>query len=482
MICITILPKSLEELKNQFAAALAEGDLVEIRLDVLGRAGLKALPSNPDKRIIVTCRNTADGGYFEGTDEERSAILLEALNNESTTVDIEIDLLEKETAQWPLGRVVASYHNFQSTPDDLAAIYSRLERTGAGTIKLITFANTLADNFRVLDILKNAKRPTVAHCMGAIGLVSRVLGRKFGTCWTYSSLDDIPVAPGILTVGQLKTKYRAMSISSCTNVFGIIGSPLSHSLSPTFHNTEFEASGSDAVYIPFETDNPREIFDYAGFLGLKGLSVTHPCKEKVLALLDGIEPDAKKIGGVNTVIFGCNDGNVSSLGYNTDWIAVRDILLNVAHEEWGSSNFEGRTVAVIGNGGAARAALYAINKISELQGVIINKLVVARNPVKGNKMASEFGAECTDRVNIADRHYDIMINATPVGMAPDTDAIPVIKDAIRHHSIIFDMIYQPGITALLYEAERRGCRCVNGMAMFLAQAELQADIFRKALI
>lgn len=471
MICLTILPKNIQELKSQFAVGCSLGDMVEIRLDYIGRAGFSCLKDATQGYVVATCRRREDGGFFDGSEDERLKILGEASGFPGVLVDVELDVLERVSIDWPLGRILASYHDFQSTPAGLQDIYDRLRATRAAKIKMATTARNAEDCVRILQLVKKADGYLTAHCMGGRGIASRVLGKKYGTCWTYASLEGENIAPGMLSVSQLKGIYRYEKINRDTRVFGIIGTPLGHSLSPAFHNAEFEHAGLNALYVPFETDDPGDVVSAKTFLNLGGLSVTSPFKESVIEHLDCLDDSARVIGSVNTVLF-----NESSCGYNTDAPAIEDVILKVIREEWPS--LDGKTYAVLGSGGAARAALAALGNIYKNNPGGKHVMVVARNPKTGKQLAENFGAEYVDKSSFFDRDYDMLINATPVGMAPEENVLPIENDALRHHKIVFDMIYKPGVTKLLFEAERRGCSVINGMAMFLAQAELQSSLFR----
>lgn len=238
-----------------------------------------------------------------------------------------------------------------------------------------------------------------------------------------------------------------------TMLYGVIGFPARHSLSPAMHNAAFREAGINAVYLAFEVPPERleMAIDGVRGLGIGGLNVTMPHKEAVINHLDGLSEEAEEIGSVNTVV---NDGEL--VGYNTDGLGARRALETV-------TGLRGRNVLVIGAGGAGRAIVYELSKTS-------NVVVLNRTPERA-KALERFGAvgEALTEENL--RRYtswaDIIINATPVGM--NSSETPVPPDLLREGLVVMDIVYKPLRTRLLREAEGRGCTTVDGLWMLVYQ-------------
>lgn len=255
-----------------------------------------------------------------------------------------------------------------------------------------------------------------------------------------------------------------MQIDSKTRLYGVIGHPLGHTLSPAMHNRAFEVRGENALYLALETrDLPGAITAMRAF-GIRGYSVTLPFKEHVGALLDDVDPLAAQIGAVNTIV---NAGGLLK-GYNTDaegaLAAVREIM-----------EPSGRSVLILGAGGAARAAGFAL----KASGAVLT--VANRSHAKGEKLARALGAAYIPLEEAAQRHADLLIQTTPVGMYPLTDQCPLEGWTVRI-PVVMDMIYNPLETRLLRMARKSGSRIIPGLRMFVHQGAGQFRLWtgRKA--
>lgn len=242
------------------------------------------------------------------------------------------------------------------------------------------------------------------------------------------------------------------TVTGATSLYGILGNPVGQSMSPVMHNTAFRLLGIDALYLPFEVEHLASALTGMKALKIKGASVTHPFKEEIIHLIDHIDDTARKIGAVNTLVFG-KDG---IRGSNTDWVgAVRclETLLPI----------EGHTFVVIGAGGAARAVVF---------GIVTNggkAVVVNRSLEKGQGLAEEFGAHVVPLSEIEGIEGDCLVNTTPIGMYPQTDEVPVPKGVLGQFKAVADAVYNPLKTALLREAETAGCATASGFEMFVYQ-------------
>ncbi|MDY6836944.1 MAG: shikimate dehydrogenase [Thermodesulfobacteriota bacterium] len=237
-----------------------------------------------------------------------------------------------------------------------------------------------------------------------------------------------------------------------TALYGILGNPVAQSMSPLMHNTAFRLLGIDALYLPFEVNDLSLAFSGMKALNIQGASVTHPFKEKIIGLIDEVDDTAKKIGAVNTLVFG--QGRVR--GTNTDWVgAVRclEALLPV----------KGHTFVVLGAGGAARAAVFGITSHGG------KAIVVNRSEAKGRALAEEFDSLFVPLSEIQGVSGDCLVNTTPVGMYPKTDALPVPREVLGRYKAVADVVYNPLMTMLLKEAEKAGCLVASGFEMFLYQ-------------
>jgi shikimate dehydrogenase len=247
-----------------------------------------------------------------------------------------------------------------------------------------------------------------------------------------------------------------MRLDAHTVLYGVLGSPVRHSLSPAIHNAAFEATGVNGVYLAFETTDLPGSLAGAKALSFGGLSVTLPFKSAVIPLLDQLDPLAGRIGAVNTIR---NEGG-KLIGYNTDGPGALKALEPV-------TDVSGKRCLLVGAGGAARAIGYALSR----RGVEI--VVANRSAERGKPLAAFLGGRCIPLAEANRIEADLLIQTTSVGMFPITDQVPVSSEALREGMVVMDVVYNPLKTRLLRLAEERGCMTVNGLDMFIYQGAEQ---------
>lgn len=272
-----------------------------------------------------------------------------------------------------------------------------------------------------------------------------------------------------------------MKIDGKTGLYGIIGKPVAHSLSPVMHNAAFTAMGMNGVYVPMEVDDVEEAIAGLRQLGFIGVSVTVPHKVSVMDHLDWVDPIARRIGAVNTVAFSREtDSNiVVARGYNTDWQGSNTAI--------GSElELRGARVLVLGAGGAARAVGFGL-KEAGAEVVLTN-----RTEARGQQLAEQVGCDFIKADELSEISGDAMVNTTSVGMEPNADALPIEAHLLGNYGVVMDIVYAPLQTSLLREAQARGCKIIDGLAMLQHQGAAQfaiwtgqqppAEVMRQALI
>jgi shikimate dehydrogenase len=247
-------------------------------------------------------------------------------------------------------------------------------------------------------------------------------------------------------------------IDSKTFLYGVIGDPVSHSLSPAMHNSAFAHIGYNGAYLAFNVKDVGAAMAGVRGLGIKGLSVTIPHKLTVMEHLDEIDDKALKIGAVNTVI-----NKAGKLyGYNSDCLGATNALLE-------KTSIKDKNVVLVGAGGAARAIGFGI--LSEGGNLTILNILQD----EGEKLAQDLGVEYYHLSEQKKVECQILINATPVGMTPETEAMPVERAFLNKDMAVMDIVYNPLKTRLLKEAEDIGCITVDGVAMFVYQGVSQFE-------
>lgn len=255
-----------------------------------------------------------------------------------------------------------------------------------------------------------------------------------------------------------------MDIDGATRLYGIIGNPVAHSLSPVMHNSAFVALGENRVYLPFQTENLNDAVAGLKGLGIDGASVTIPYKEQVVPFLDAIDPVAEKIGAVNTVVVRSDSGRKFLYGTNTDWMGANRALAE-------KHMVQGASAVILGAGGSARAIGFGLLEA----GASIE--IRSRNESKGRKLADQLGCDWAPLTESSSRRADFLINATSVGMLPDAAHSPIDAALLDGFKVVMDIVYAPLETRLLKDSAAAGCLCINGLEMLLYQGVAQFELW-----
>jgi 3-dehydroquinate dehydratase / shikimate dehydrogenase len=453
-------------------AAKRGAQMIELRLDFLAKApDFKRLLANRPSAMVATVRRPADGGRWPGTEEDRQMLLRQAIVAGFDWVDLETDVAEEIRRFKDVKRII-SYHNLREVPAELEEIHEKMCTQDPDVVKLAVTAQRPTDNLRVLKLLQKAKKPTVAFCMGDLGIPSRILGARYGAPFAYAAFNkERGIAPGILSYEELKGIYHYPQINAETKIYGVIGDPVAHSLSPLIHNTAFRSLGINAVYLPFRV--PRAGFETFlkefDHLPVHGYSVTIPHKEHAANIAAEKDPAVELTQAANTLVRGEN----GFVAYNTDYQAARDSLLaNLPPGPDGqSSTLQGRTVLLLGAGGVARAVAHALHR----EGALVS--VSNRTPERTQRLAEEVGCRAIDWAARHNVVCDTVINCTSVGMHPNMDESPIHQSLLKPGLMVMDCIYTPEQTLLVKEARNRGCHILTGVDMFVRQAALQFQLF-----
>jgi shikimate dehydrogenase/3-dehydroquinate dehydratase type I len=480
LVCVSLAERTARGLVRAARAARERGaDLVELRLDHLRQCDAAVLGALR-RRIsfvpaIATLRPAREGGRYRGGEPARLALLEQAIACGFEYVDLELSIGKRGLSRLAaLARrrgvgTVVSHHDLARTPPT-AGIVRRLEACArAGDLGKAAFAaRSPRDAVRIIEAARRTRRTApgaVAIGMGPAGAITRTLGPFLGSRLVYAGLDRKSLtARGQPDLAGLQGAWAVAGgigrVSASTGLYGILGHPLGHSLSPLMHNTAFGRLGLDAAYLPFDVD-ARGLAPTLAALraaGLRGANVTIPHKSAVIPLLDGIDAHARSIGAVNTIV--SRGGKLR--GHNTD-VAGFVGALGAA-----GVRLEGARALVVGAGGAARAAVAGLLE----NGAAVT--VVNRGRRRAEELAGRLGGARIAVADICDigpaaERSEIIVNCTPAGMKGFPRTCPVPPRRIARGAAVMDMVYNPARTRLLAEAEKRGARTVSGMEMFIRQ-------------
>lgn len=483
MLCVLIACGSHTRMVNEHETLVADGiKLVELRVDFLRRPpDLSRLLNSRPSATILTARRVSDGGVWSDTEAKRQTLLRAAVVAGVEAVDLELDIA-KSIPRFGKTRRLISYHNTKQTPEDLDSLYAEMAACDPDAIKLAVMPQSLDDVLRLMRFVaaKNAaspnttspKIPTVGIALGELGVMSRLLAGKLGMPFTYASFSAARiVAAGLLEYREMRDQWRAVKVTDETKVFGVIGNPISHSLSPTVHNASFISTGVDAIYLPIEVKSAelKTFCEVVSELGFCGVSVTIPHKESVVSQLTKCDTLVEQCGACNTILF--KDGE--KIGYNTDALAA---TLAIERKCGGRGNenpsvIDGKRALILGAGGVGRAIAFGLQR----RGVICT--ITNRNAARGEELAKSLGCDFCVWENRHDVAADFLINATSVGMSPQVKSTPFDSSALRSEMLVFDAVYTPEETLLLKNAREKGCATISGVELFIGQAMLQFRLF-----
>ena len=482
-ICVCIGQKNPSRARQLAIASCDHGEaLLELRIDMLSEpsCGPEIIGSvrgrHPDVTVLATCRLQGNGGHLSGSIDDQLDLLRKAVRAGADIVDIEIETIDANPRSLHAfgGSVttLASYHNFERTPD-LGPVMHRLEETGADIYKVATKVVRPSDNLRLLGLCRDYPNMVVAG-MGATGVPARLCSPLMGGLFTYAAPDSFtspdgesaprlegpPTAPGQVTASSARQLYRVEGGTADTRIYAVVAKPVGHSKSPLIHNRAFRATGYDGIYVPMLVE-PGHIGDLVQTVRetpISGISVTIPHKQSVVEHLDSIDSLAEGIGAVNTIYW----KNGSLAGTNTDAAGITAPLEK-------RMNLKGASSLVVGNGGAAKAAVVALKQ----RGVQV--AVTGRNPRRVGRLARIQAVEAIEFTQLGDRYFDVLVQATSVGMLPNVEG-NLFPDRIPA-DVVFDLVYNPLETALLKRAAEDGKVVISGIEMFVEQAAAQFQIW-----
>ncbi len=453
---------------------IKETPFVEFRLDYLDHPAL-ALPKfkqffaeNTAATAIATCRRAANGGKFAGSVAAELDVLVRAADAGFHLVDLELESAESlkkgelQRLRESGAALLISHHDFSATKD-LDGIYARIQVLKPDFVKIVPTAKTLSDNVTLMRFLEKMSDhvPIVGICMGDAGVISRVLGLRAGGAFTFAAANSgDETGPGQIDARSLMDIYRIDQVDAATKVYGVVGNPVKSSLSPLMMNTAFRRETVNAVYLALQTTKLSDLLKLIQEIPIQGLSVTMPFKQEVLAHLEKTDPLSIKIGACNTILR-APDGKL--YGFNTDVAGILGPLEK-------RMTLRGAKALVLGAGGAARAAVFGLrDKGAEV-------FILNRTPETAQKLARQAGAKTIKLEALAKTSFDVVINATPVGMAGQK-AAPLLEAKDLNTKLVFDLVYNPLETPLLRLARQQSIPIITGIEMFVHQGARQFEIW-----
>ena len=473
-VCVAIFGATTAEMIEKASGVVRENPFLEFRLDYLDKP-LSAMTKiqqfvqdNTAATVIATCRRTESGGRFEGTVAAELDVLSKAAQAGCQIVDLALESAEAlkkgdlaKLRESGTGLIV-SYHDFEKT-GDLDAIRKRIEPFQPDFMKIVPTAKTLVDNITMMRFLERVsdQAHVVGLCMGDAGVISRVLGLRAGSEFTFAAATaGEETGPGQMAARTLVETYRVEEVDAATKVYGVAGDPVGRSLSPVMMNTAFRRETVNAVYLALQTASVEDLVALIAQIPLQGVSITMPHKQAILPHLEHMDPLSKKIGAANTILR-APDGKL--YGFNTD---VAGILVPIEKR----MPLKGAKVLVLGAGGSGRAAVFGLRD----KGADV--FLLNRTTETAAKLAKQSGAKVIKREAVPKTSFDVILNATPVGMGGQSGA-PILSVEDLKTKYVFDLVYNPIDTPLIRLARQQNIPVITGVEMFVQQGARQFEIW-----
>jgi 3-dehydroquinate dehydratase / shikimate dehydrogenase len=472
-LCVAVIGSDGNEMAERAESLVRDNSLLEFRLDYLSKPGLalpplkRFLESHPGTVGIATCRRAASGGKFRGSIASQLDVLNKAAAAGCQLVDVELQTASKCKPEQlrklrTRAGLILSFHDFRATKK-LEETLEKMLAYPADFYKVVSTATTLADNVAMIKFLSREgdRHSLIGMCMGEQGIISRVLGVRAGSVFTFASAGaGQETAAGQITARELRNVYRIEQVDVATRVYGVVGDPVAHSLSPAIMNAAFRRENVNGVYVALHAKTLKDLLTCIREIPIYGVSVTMPYKESILAHLDNADSHTNKVGACNTVVR-AQDGKL--YGFNTDTAGI------VRPLERRLNTLEGARILVLGAGGAARAAVFGLKE----RGAEV--YILNRSLAHAKKLAHQARARIIKRPDLKKAAFDVIINATPVGMGNSRES--PLQDKEINARYVFDMVYDPAETRLMKLATERGAQVIPGIEMFVHQAARQFEIW-----
>jgi 3-dehydroquinate dehydratase/shikimate dehydrogenase len=452
----------MEELRRARDAA-AFADMVEVRLDAVDRPDAIGAIEGRRRPVLVTCRAAWEGGGFQGSEEERERILSEAQAAGAEYVDVEAraDFASAITRRRRGRGIVLSLHAFGEPPADIIERARAMRSTGVEVVKIAIEGQRLGDMLPLLDLAsrtdfvdRDGMNGHVLLAMGQPGVPTRVLAARLGNRWTYAG-DG--VAPGQMPAARLLGEFGFRRIRPDATLYGVVGNPIAHSLSPVMHNAGFSALGLNAVYVPLQAGDVDDFVTFARQTQMGGASITAPFKVGMLSKVDEVDEMGRRVGAINTLVV--RDGR---------WIGAHTDVDGFLSPLVGRMALKRARATVLGAGGAARAVAVALGSQGAAVTVCARQQAAARDVAA---LADGVAGTWPPRPG----SWDVLINATSSGSGGPVD--DPMNGVPLDGEIVFDLVYSPARTPLLERAAREGCLTIGGIEMLVAQAERQFELW-----
>jgi 3-dehydroquinate dehydratase/shikimate dehydrogenase len=455
MICVSVATESRRMAMADMLTAARQADLLELRLDRFGKApDVRDLFAAKRKPIIVTCRRPADGGEWQGSEDERLALLRQCVVDGADYVEIELDVAD-QIRPFPGAKRVISYTALGETPADIGERYDEARSKRPDVIKLTTSARTPEEAWPLVQILAKSSVPTVLVGIGQPGIALAVLGKKLGAPWAYAALGrGLEAYPGQPTVEDLEAVYHYGAIDRTTRLIGVTGLDDRGRHTVAALNAALAHQKMSARCWPVAIGNPTLFRKIVKAVKLAGVVVDDDHQEAALAMATDVDPGAAEAGAADVL----QEHGGGWRAHQTSAAAASAALESVlAARSPGSDPLKGKFVAVVGSGGVACGVVRAV----QTRGA--SAIVVGQERKQAQRVAEQLGCRYVLREALYSTLHDVLVVCPESGGAA---AEPVHPGYLRPGMAVLDMTATIAPSALLRDAAERDCVTVSPRQLF----------------
>lgn len=469
MICISINQESRRLALVDMLNAAKQCDLLEVRLDRFGMApGLSELLTVKPKPVIMTCRRPQDGGAWDGNEDERLALLRQCIVSKADYVEIELDAAD-QIRPFPPAKRVISYTNLKETPADIAEIYAEAQTKKPDVIKLTTLARTPEEAWPLVQILAKPAVPTVVVGLGKPGLMLALLGRKIGAPWTYAALErGMEAWPGQPTVSDLRDVYHYAAFERGTRLIGVTGFGEREAATVAVHNAALAHLNLSARCLPMGVGSIRLFRKVVEAVKLAGVVVDEENQASIMDIVEEAQPSAQQAQAADVILH----KNEKWHGYNTVFQASLAALAAAIKAKSGADEpLKGRMVAIVGVDATARGLA------TELMRRGANVILASHRKKAAQELAQALGCRHMQFEALYSTMHDVLIVCDEEKGEVKGKAVGVHAGYLKPGMTVMDLTASLRKSALLREAEVRGCTAVAPRELFLDRLELQSRLF-----
>jgi 3-dehydroquinate dehydratase/shikimate dehydrogenase len=469
MICISILQESRRLALADMLNAGPQADLLEIRLDHFVKAPeIGEIVANKPKPLLMSCRRPQDGGYWQGSEEDRLSLLRQCIISKADYVEIELDVAD-QIRKFPPSRRVISYTHLTETPRDIAEIYAEAQQKSADVIKITTMARSPEEAWPLVTLLAKQAVPTVVVGLGKPGVMFTMLSKKLDAPWIHVALEKgMENYPGQPTVRELQEIYHWVAVDRSTRFIGVTGFSETDTLTVALLNAAFAHLRLAVRCLPLPMGGVGPFRKVMEAVKLSSVVVDAAHREQVLEAVTQPEEAVQEARAADVVV---KQGE-QWLGYNTLWrAAIAELEAVMKSRGQSEKPLQGRIVLIVGTNAVARSVAYGVKRRGG------NPIIASRDAQAAQRTAQLFQCRHVQFEAMYTTMHDVLVVCSNEQEKPKAGAESAIHPGyLRPGMTVMDLTNMQQKSAFLRDAESRGCAVVSPRQVLLGQVDLESRL------